>query len=138
MKAEDKVMTELQVFDPALCCSSGVCGPEPDPTLAHFAADLEWLRGRGVSVRRFNLSHEPTAFAENQVVRDALVRSGTDCLPLLLVGGRVVAHGRYPSRDEMKGWNGTGRTDGTDDRAPAGRSTLGGPSGSCDPSSGCC
>lgn len=56
-------MNELLVFDPALCCSTGVCGPEVDPALVSFAADLEWLRTRGVQVRRFNLAQEPGAFA---------------------------------------------------------------------------
>jgi hypothetical protein len=29
----------LDVFDPAMCCSTGVCGPEVDPQLVQFAAD---------------------------------------------------------------------------------------------------
>ncbi len=42
----------LQVFDPAMCCSSGVCGPAVDPQLPRFAADLEWLASKGVAVER--------------------------------------------------------------------------------------
>lgn len=37
-------MKTIQIFDPALCCSSGVCGPETDPALVAFAADFEWAR----------------------------------------------------------------------------------------------
>jgi hypothetical protein len=37
------MIPDLLVFDPALCCSSGVCGPELDTDLVRFAADLEWL-----------------------------------------------------------------------------------------------
>ncbi len=33
-------MTTIEVFDPAMCCSTGVCGPQVDPDLARFAADL--------------------------------------------------------------------------------------------------
>jgi hypothetical protein len=95
-------MTKLRVFDPALCCSTGVCGPEVDPALVRFAADLEWLRSRGVEVRRFNLSHEPSAFAEQTQVREALQQDGTTCLPLLLVNGQVAARGRYPSRGRWR------------------------------------
>jgi hypothetical protein len=36
--------TTLCVFDPAMCCSTGVCGPSVDPELARFAADLDWLK----------------------------------------------------------------------------------------------
>jgi hypothetical protein len=125
-------MTELFVFDPALCCSTGVCGPEVDPALVRFAADLEWLRTRGVEVRRFNLSQEPGAFDANGLVREALQREGTDCLPLLLVNGQVAARGRYPSRGEMAAWA------SEEIAAPAGMVTLGASPGGCDPSSGCC
>jgi hypothetical protein len=99
-------MTDLMVFDPALCCSTGVCGPEVDDTLVRFAADVEWLRAQGVSVRRYNLAHEAGAFAGNAVVRQALQREGTDCLPLVLARGELMARGRYPSRDELLGWSG--------------------------------
>jgi hypothetical protein len=36
-------VTKVEVFDPPMCCSSGVCGPNVDPTLARLAADLHWL-----------------------------------------------------------------------------------------------
>jgi hypothetical protein len=29
-------MAKMQVFDPAMCCSTGVCGPSVDPTLRAF------------------------------------------------------------------------------------------------------
>ncbi len=52
-------MPKLQVFDPAMCCSTGVCGPSVDPTLPRFAADLEWLQSKGVQVERYNLARDP-------------------------------------------------------------------------------
>jgi hypothetical protein len=92
--------TTLRVFDPALCCSTGVCGPAVDPELARFAADLHWLESQGVAVERYNLSSEPGAFAQNAAVKAALER-GTDVLPLILVGDRVAAEGAYPSRETL-------------------------------------
>lgn len=71
-----------------------------DPELARFAADLEWLKGQGVAVERYNLSSEPAAFAEHAAVKAALER-GTDVLPLILVGDRVAVEGAYPSRDTL-------------------------------------
>ena len=41
-------MTQMDVFDPPMCCSSGVCGPEVDPLVAAFAADVDWLTSQGV------------------------------------------------------------------------------------------
>lgn len=90
----------IRVFDPAMCCSSGVCGPSIDPELARFAADVEWLQGQGVQVERFNLSQQPAAFAEMPAVRQALAR-GNEVLPLVLVGDRVAVEGSYPSRETL-------------------------------------
>lgn len=98
-------MVKLTVYDPALCCSTGVCGPEVDTALVQFAADLEWLRAQGVEVRRFNLAHEAAAFARSALVRRKLQDEGTGCLPLLLVGTEVVAFGRYPERHELADWS---------------------------------
>ena len=93
-------MVKVQVFDPPMCCSTGVCGPEVDPTLAHFAADLEWLRSQGIAVERFNLTQAPAAFADNAVVAEALA-SRPDALPLLLVDGRLASQGSYPKRQAL-------------------------------------
>jgi len=93
-------MSKVQVFDPPMCCSTGVCGPEIDPSLVRFAADLEWLKTKGVEVERFNLSQDPAPFVGNPVVAQAM-RSGDDALPLLLVDGKIAAHGRYPAREAL-------------------------------------
>ena len=77
-------MSKVQVFDPPMCCSTGVCGPEIDPALVRFASDLEWLKGMGVEVERFNLGQEPAAFVGNPVVA-AAIRGRDDALPILLV-----------------------------------------------------
>ena len=90
--------SKVQVFDPAMCCSTGVCGPSVDPVLPKFAADLDWLKGQGLDVQRYNLSQEPAAFVDHAVVRQALQDQGNECLPLILVDGRIVSTGKYPSR----------------------------------------
>ncbi|MFT3774757.1 MAG: arsenite efflux transporter metallochaperone ArsD [Minicystis sp.] len=93
-------MHTIRIFDPAMCCSTGVCGPTSDPELARFAADVDWLQKQGVTVERFNLSAQPAAFAETPVVREALAR-GTDVLPLVLVDDRIAVEGSYPSRETL-------------------------------------
>jgi hypothetical protein len=90
--------TVLQVYDPAMCCSTGVCGPAVDPGLVRFSADLDWLKRRGVAVERYNAAQEPAAFVGNPAVRRALQERGSDCLPLVLWGGETVASGKYPDR----------------------------------------
>jgi AhpD family alkylhydroperoxidase len=97
---EVTVPTKIQVFDPPMCCPTGVCGPEVDPALVRFASDLEWLKENGVEVERFNLSQQPAAFVGNPVVSQA-IRGPDDGLPLLLVNGKIVAQGSYPSREVL-------------------------------------
>lgn len=94
----------IEIFDPALCCSSGVCGPQVDPVLVRFASDLRWLQENGCSVRRFNLGQTPAAFVQNETVRAELNQAGEAALPLTLVDGRVAVRGRYPGREEMQAW----------------------------------
>jgi hypothetical protein len=99
-------VTSVKVFDPAMCCSTGVCGPSVDPDLARFAADLHWLAGEGVAVERFNLAQQPDAFVAHALVTKSLQERGEAALPLILVGERKVSEGAYPSRDELAHWAG--------------------------------
>lgn len=100
-------MKSIQVFDPALCCSTGVCGVDVDQALVSFSADVEWAKQNGVKVERFNLAQQPMVFAETPAVKTFLERSGEDALPLVLLDGEVVLAGRYPSRSEIGKWTGT-------------------------------
>ena len=94
----------LQIFDPAMCCSTGVCGPGVDTKLVQFAADLDWLKDQAVMVQRHNLSQNPAAFVENHTVQATLAEQGEDALPLIFANGKVAAMGRYPERGELAGW----------------------------------
>lgn len=91
----------LQVFDPAMCCSTGVCGPDVDTKLVQFASDLEWLKSQGVIVQRHNLSQSPAAFVENAIVKATLAGKGESALPILLANGKLTTTGLYPTRTEL-------------------------------------
>jgi len=97
---------QIEVFDPAMCCSTGVCGPSVDPALARFAADLDNLAASGATVRRFNLGQEPLAFAQNDQVREILTAKGESGLPVVLTNGVIRSSGRFPTRDELAQWSG--------------------------------
>lgn len=94
-------MVRVQVFDPPMCCSTGVCGPSVDSALTRFAADLDWLRRQGVAVERFNLAQDPGAFANHVAVKEELATGGTAVLPLVLVDREIVSRGNYPARAEL-------------------------------------
>jgi hypothetical protein len=104
--AKETEMKTIQVFDPALCCSTGVCGVDVDQTLVTFSADVDWAKQNGGMIERFNLAQQPMAFAENATVKGFLERSGQEALPLILVDGEVALAGRYPNRAELSRWTG--------------------------------
>jgi len=114
-------MKNIQVFDPALCCSSGVCGTDVDQKLVDFSADVDWAKQQGAQIERFNLAQQPMAFAENAAVRGLLERSGESALPITLVDGEVAFAGRYPNRDDLTRWIGAAAAAScaTSDAAPA-------------------
>jgi len=94
-------MSKVQVFDPAMCCSTGVCGPSVDPVLVQFSADVVWLKSKGVSVERANLSQQPKAFATSPIILAELQKHGVKCLPVLLIDDRIAFQGAYPTRAEL-------------------------------------
>ncbi len=97
-------MKTIQVYDPAMCCSTGICGTEIDPDLVNFAAMLSQLKGMGVQVERFNLGQQPGAFVENEMVKDLLTKEGVSVLPVMFWDGEVHMKGRYPTHDERPDW----------------------------------
>ena len=122
-------MKKLEVFDPAMCCSTGVCGVEVDPVLAQFAADLKWVAEHGITVVRHNLSQEPQAFATNPAVVKEM-EAGIDRLPILAVDGHIITTGMYPSRQQLAQKLAIQLTTAEKPHVVAGKC--------CDPKSGCC
>jgi len=121
-------MRSLQVYDKPMCCSTGVCGPDVDPVLPKFAADLDWLKNQGHNVERYNLAQQPQAFIENKTIHNLLSTAGTDCLPVVVVDGKIVSQSVYPSREDLAGWVAI---------APAKKQPVA-EAGGCCGTSGCC
>lgn len=120
-------MQILEVFDPAMCCSTGVCGVDVDPVLAQFAADLKSLEDRGIKVVRHNLGQEPQAFAANPaIVRE--MEAGMDRLPIMVLDGAIVSTGMYPSLQQLA--QKLGISLAAEEPAKSGSC--------CSPKSGCC
>ena len=101
---EKKTMKTVQVYDKPMCCSTGICGPDVDPVLPTFAADLDWLKTQGHHVERYNLAQQPQAFIENKSIHQLLSTAGTDCLPVVVIDGEVVSRSVYPSRQDFSAW----------------------------------
>ena len=100
-------MSRVEIFDPAMCCSTGVCGPGVDPELLRMATIISNLQKAGKDISRHNLSDEPQFYVENKAVNEVLLNEGVDALPITLVDGKVMKKGGYPSNDELMEWTGT-------------------------------
>lgn len=100
------MMRQVDVFEPAMCCSTGLCKPNPDPALVQFSADIAWIQARGGTIGRHNLSSDPYAFVSTPVVREFVVMEGQAGLPLTLVDGVTVRAGSYPTRSQLARWTG--------------------------------
>lgn len=94
-------MLKLEVFDPPMCCATGICGNNVDPKLITFASDLEWLKKQGIDVVRHGLSFEPNEFVKNETVKNTLQKEGNDCLPIVIADNQLAYKGIYPSREQL-------------------------------------
>lgn len=95
-------MSIVKVFDPAMCCSSGVCGTDVDPVLVETASVLKELSAQGITVERYNLSQDLQAYAKEEAVANLLKSEGPGVLPITMVDGDVVAKGAYLSADALR------------------------------------
>jgi NAD-dependent dihydropyrimidine dehydrogenase PreA subunit len=99
-----KTMKKLKLFEPAMCCSTGLCGPSIDPELLRISTLIDDLKKAGVEVERFNLNSAPAAFAETETVKNMLAIRGTEALPITMLDDTVVLTDRYPTNAEVFGW----------------------------------
>jgi Arsenical resistance operon protein ArsD len=97
-------MKSIQVYDPAMCCSTGICGTGIDPALVRFASLLKQLSAAGVQVQRHNLGQRPLEFVLNRTVKALLETEGNEALPVIFVDGTIQMKGRYPDEAECEEW----------------------------------
>lgn len=94
-------MKKMIIFDPAMCCSTGVCGPVVDPQLLRVSTVLNSLKKKGIIVERYNLTSNPQAFVDNKVINEILNKDGVDVLPVTIVDDVVVKTKSYPTNEEF-------------------------------------
>lgn len=97
-------MKRIEIYDPAMCCSTGVCGPSIDQELLRISTVLNKLANNldsGVKVDRYNLTNNPQAFIDNEAINEMLNKKGVDILPVTIVDGKIVKTKNYPTNDEL-------------------------------------
>jgi hypothetical protein len=93
---------QVEVFDPPMCCSSGVCGPAVDIGLLDVNAMFLTLQEEGVAVQRYQMSSDLQAFLRNPEVLRLIRERQMAALPITLVKGSVLTVGAYPSLSEIR------------------------------------
>lgn len=99
-------MKSIEIFDPAMCCPTGLCGPNINPDLMRMAAAVEALKRKGVDIKRHNLRDEPQLYVSNKVVNDFLQKEGAEGLPVTLVDGVIAVEKGYPTSKQLSEWSG--------------------------------
>lgn len=91
---------KITILDPAMCCSTGVCGEDIDDALVQTAANVKWLKSLGYEVNRHNISNDGAAFKNYPTAVEKLQKEGMDSLPYILVDDQIVMVGSYPTKKE--------------------------------------
>ena len=94
-------MKKMIIFDPAMCCPTGVCGPSVDPELLRVSRVINRLKRNNVEVERHNLTSNPQIFVDNKIINEILNKEGVEVLPVTMVDGVVVKTKSYPTDDEF-------------------------------------
>ncbi|HZJ36164.1 MAG TPA: arsenite efflux transporter metallochaperone ArsD [Gillisia sp.] len=119
---------KITILDPAMCCSTGVCGPDVDDSLVQTAANVKWLKTLNVEVARHNISNDSIAFQEYPEALVKLKMDGLNSLPFILKDGKIIMAGRYPDRSE---WENLIKNNAPEENKTENTSCCGGSSNSC-------
>ncbi|HBY92785.1 MAG: arsenite efflux transporter metallochaperone ArsD [Ardenticatenaceae bacterium] len=93
---------DVELFDPPMCCPTGLCGPTLDQTLLDTNEMILVLEAAGVRVERYQMTSHPQAFLNNAAVMRLVRERQMEALPVTVVRGRVVKAGAYPTLTEVQ------------------------------------
>lgn len=94
-------MKNMQIYEPAMCCSTGLCGVGVDPELLRISTVLNTMEKNGIKVERYNLSNSPQEFIKNKAVNNIIKAEGVESLPVAVLDGEIIITGRYPTNEEF-------------------------------------
>lgn len=94
----------MKIYDPTLCCATGLCGVDIDPELMRMAVVLETLKKKGIPVERFNLKDNPQTYVDTKVINDCLMKESADVFPITTLDGEIVLKKSYPTNKQISEW----------------------------------
>lgn len=93
---------DVEIFDPPMCCSTGLCGPTLDQTLLDLNEMILTLQGEKIQVARYQMTSHPNAFLGNTEVMNLIREKQMEALPITVVRGKVIKTSEYPTLTEIK------------------------------------
>jgi predicted nicotinamide N-methyase len=93
---------DIEIFDPPMCCPTGLCGPTLDETLLDVDEMVMELQAEGLHVERYQMTGHPQVFLANAEVMALVRERQMDALPITVVRSRVIKAGAYPAMLEVR------------------------------------
>jgi hypothetical protein len=93
---------DVELFDPPMCCPTGLCGPSLDQTLLDVNEMVTSLQRENLRVERYQMASNPNAFLGNAEVMKLVREKQMEALPITVVRGKVIKTGAYPALDEIQ------------------------------------
>ena len=93
---------DVEFFDPPMCCPTGLCGPTLDQALLDVNDMILALQRDNLRVERYQMAGNPNAFLSNAEVMKLVREKQMDALPIIVVRGKVIKVGAYPSAEEVR------------------------------------
>ena len=98
---------KIEIFDPPMCCPTGLCGPNIDPALLDVNEAILKLQKEydgQLKIERYLLSQQGPKFMQNKDIMELLKKNGVEILPITIANGKVVKEKAYPTYEEMKSY----------------------------------
>lgn len=100
----DFSMKTMSIYEPAMCCETGICGVGVDPELLRISTVFNNLQKNGITAARFNLNSAPQAFINNTDINKLIMGDGVESLPATVIDGKIVKTKAYPTNEEIAAW----------------------------------
>ena len=101
-QSDPNTPVDVEIFDPPMCCPTGLCGPALDQSLLDLNEMLLTLQSEGLRVERYQMTGNPNAFLSNAEVMKLVREKQMGALPIIVVRGKVIKSGAYPTLAEIK------------------------------------
>ncbi len=93
---------KMVLYEPNLCCPTGVCGPNPDLALIALQDAIDKAKEHGIETERLQITSYPRRFTQNAEVMKLMQQQQLKALPITEIDGEIIKVGKYPTLEEIE------------------------------------